>query len=230
MNESDTVPIKIIVVGSINVGKTSLVAKYATGKNPGKTQSTQNASYVDKIKIVNGIKFEIKLWDTAGQEKYKSLTKLFIKDAKIAILVYSIDNEQSFNDLDDWLNVIKTVNNDNIILYGIAANKSDLASENTIPDEKGKEYAKKIGADWRLTSAILDGGGIEEFIDDLFIKYHNNNFKLNETESATGSLSITLSNENSKVEKKTCCGGSKVESNNNKNKKHKKNDSEKIKE
>ena len=230
MNETNTVPIKIIVVGSINVGKTSLIAKYATGKNPLKTFTTKNASYVDKIKVVNGIKFEIKLWDTAGQEKYKSLTKLFIKDTKIAILVYSIDNEQSFNELDEWLKLVQSANDGNNIIYGIVANKSDLASENTIPDEKGQEYAKKIGADWRLTSAIHDECGIEGFIDDLFIKYHNNNFKLNETGSATGSLSITLSTEKTKVEKKKCCGGTEVESNNDNNKKHKKNDSKKIKE
>jgi small GTP-binding protein len=223
MNEPSAIPVKIIVVGSINVGKTSLVAKYATGKNPGKTQTTKTASYIEKIKIVNGIKFEIKLWDTAGQEKYKCLTKLFIKDAKIALLVYSIDNEQSFKDLDDWLELIKNTNKD-LILYGIAANKSDLASDETIPDEKGKEYAKKIGAEWKSTSAILEGGGIEEFIDELFIKYHTTNFKVNEVDLGQGSesLSITLSNEAStRTVKKGCCGGKTTEYvQNNENKKH----------
>ena len=225
MNESNSFPIKIIVVGSINVGKTSLVTKYATGKTPGKTETTKNASYVEKMKIVNGIKFQIKLWDTAGQEKYKSLTKLFIKDSQIALLVYSIDNEQSFNDLSSWFDLVKNSNDTNIF-YGIAANKSDLASENTIPDEIGKEYAKKIGAEWRLTSALVEGRGIEEYIDALFIKYYSINFKMTETGSAAGSLSITLSTENTRIEKKTCCGGSKTDDNNN-NKKHRKRDDSK---
>ena len=202
MSEAETVPIKIIMVGSINVGKTTLVAKYAIGKTSIKTESTKNASYVNKIKKVNGIKFEIKLWDTAGQEKYKSLTKLFIKDAKIAILVYSIDNEESFNDLDSWLNLIKSMNNENV-LYGVCANKSDLASEKTIPDERGKEYAKKINAEWTTTSAIINGKGIDKFVESLFIKYYNSNFTMNNTQS----LSITLSSEKTKVEKKSCCGG-----------------------
>ena len=223
MNEPSTIPVKIIVVGSINVGKTSLIAKYATGKFPINVETTKTASYVERIKIVNGIKFEIKLWDTAGQEKYKCLTKLFIKDAKIALLVYAIDNEQSFNDLDGWLEIIKNTNKD-FIIYGVAANKSDLASENTIPDEKGKEYAKKIGAEWKSTSAILEGGGIEEYIDDLFIKYHNYNFKINEdSDKATSSLSsITLSNETSTITvKKGCCGGKTTKNAvNNENKKH----------
>ena len=201
-NDNQTVPIKIIMVGSINVGKTSLVAKYAIGKAPIKTESTKNASYVNKINTVNGIKFEIQLWDPAGQEKYKSLTKLFIKDAKIAILVYSIDNEESFKDLDSWLELIKSMN-DETVLYGVCANKSDLASDKTIPDEKGKEYAKKINADWTSTSAIINGKGVDKFVETLFIKYYNSNFNMNNT----ASLSITLSSEKTKVEKKSCCGG-----------------------
>ena len=203
MSNSGAIPIKIIMVGSINVGKTSLVTKYATGKNHTKKGSTKNASYVSKMKKVNGITFEIKLWDTAGQEKFKSLTKLFIKDAKIAILVYSIDDEQSFNDLDDWLNLIKSANDGANIIYGIVANKSDLESDKTLSDEIGKEYAKNLGATWRKTSAITEELKFEDYIDELFLKYHNSNFDVN----TSNPESITLSIENSKAEKKGCCGG-----------------------
>ena len=120
-----SIPVKIIMVGSMNVGKTSLITRFATGKTPTQTKTTKNASYVSKTKIINNLKFEIKLWDTAGQEKYKSLTKLFTKDSKIAILVYSIDDEDSFNQLDEWLKLVKSSNDEELIL-GIAANKSDL--------------------------------------------------------------------------------------------------------
>ena len=200
MIDPETVPIKIIMVGSINVGKTSLVAKYATGKKPGRKESTKNASFVNKIKLVNGINFEIKLWDTAGQEKFKSLTKLFIKDAKIALLVYAIDDEQSFNDLDDWLEIVKSTN-DESLLYGVVANKSDLASEKTIPDEKGKKYAEKIKGEWTSTSAVIDGKGIEDFIEKLFIKYYNANFNF----ESPSPLSIAFSS--TKNKQKGCCGG-----------------------
>ena len=186
-DNTTAVPVKIIMLGSINVGKTSLVAKYATGKAPLKKESTKTASYVNKLKKVNGIKFEIKLWDTAGQEKYKSLTKLFIKDTKIAILVYSIDNEESFNDLDDWLKLIKSTI-DETIIYGVCANKSDLASEKTISDEKGKEYAEKIGADWTSTSAIINGKGIDKFVETLFIKYYNNLYSAKNSRETLSSL------------------------------------------
>ena len=93
--------------------------------------------------------------------------------------------------------------NDETVLYGVCANKSDLASEKTIPDEKGKEYAKNINAEWTSTSAIINGKGIDKFVETLFIKYYNNNFSMTNAPS----LSITLSSEKTKVEKKSCCGG-----------------------
>ena len=222
MNQPQAVPIKIIMVGSISVGKTSLIAKYATGKKPIRRESTKNSSYISKKKMVNGINFEIKLWDTAGQEKYKSLTQLFTKDAQIAILVYSIIDEQSFNELGGWLKLVKSANNDNII-FGVVANKSDLSSEKKIPDEKGKEFAKSIHAEWRTTSAITEGEGIDSFINDLFIKYYNTFFNYN---SNANSLSITLSTtEPSTEQKKKCCGGgdNNNDNNDNINKKNKNN-------
>ena len=200
----NTIPLKIIMVGAMNVGKTSLVTRYITGKCPSQTKTTKNASYVNKHIKKNGYNFEIKLWDTAGQEKYKSLTKIFTKDAKIAILVYSIDSEKSFNELDEWLKLVKESNPDDLIL-GIAANKSDLASDNTISPQKGQEYAQKIGAIWKSTSAITENGGIEEFIVILFNKYFDSNFSMN----PTASQSLTISMEEMKDGGTCCIGGKK---------------------
>ena len=201
MEIHQSIPIKIILLGSLNVGKTSLLTKYDEGKNQRKTL---NASYVNISKIINGITFELRIWDTAGQEKYKSLTKLFLKEAKIAILVYSIDNIESFNDLDEWLNLVKNTNDD--IIYGVAANKSDLSSEQKVPDEKGKEYANSIGAEWRATSAITEGKGIDNFINDLLLKYYNTYFKLGH---GYPSISLTSSIETSlpQPKNKSCCSG-----------------------
>ena len=187
MEEITLIPIKIVMVGALGVGKTSLIQKYSKGSIDSSEKSTKNARFVSKIKTFGSCKFEIKLWDTAGQEKYKSLTKLFIKDTKIAILVYSIDDEKSFEELDDWLKLIIEVNDNKSITLGVAANKSDLESGSTIPSEKGKEYANKIGAIWKSTSAIKENGGIEEFIDELFNNYYLNKFDLDAASSTQSS-------------------------------------------
>ena len=202
------IPVKLIIIGSVNVGKTSLLTRYATGKFQQILKSTSNASFIVKNKIVNNQNYEIKLWDTAGQERYRSLTKIFIKEAKIALLVYSIDDLNSFNDLNMWLNIVREVNNNQIIL-GIAANKADLYKNAKVTDEEGKKYAKEIGAEWRSTSSLLDDCGIDELVDVLFNKYIQDK-SLRKTGSFSTQDTIVLSNKkNNDNEKNSCCLGKK---------------------
>ena len=207
--------IKLIIIGSVSVGKTSLLIRYATGKFQNILKSTSTPSYIPKTKMVNNKLYEIRLWDTAGQEKYRSLTKIFIKDAKIALLVYAIDDENSFKDLDMWLNIVKEVNNEKIIL-GIAANKADIYDKAKVTDEQGKQYAKKIGASWSSTSSLQDDNGIDGLVDELLEKYlkiKGNNGNTNESKG------ITLTSKNMEENEKGggCCG-SKKEKKKNKNK------------
>ena len=208
--------IKLIIIGSVNVGKTTLLTRYATGKFQNISKSTSNASFITKIKNVNNKKYEIKLWDTAGQEKYRSLTKIFIKDAKIALLVYAIDDKNSFNDLEMWLNIVKEINTDKIIL-GIAANKADLYKKAEVTDQQGKKYAKEIGAEWRSTSSLLDDCGIDELVDVLFNKYLEAK-ALKKTGSLINQDTIVLKNINNENNRNSgCCGGNKKNTKNVKN-------------
>ena len=94
--------------------------------------------------------------------------------------------------------IIKISNQDEDIIYAVVANKSDLASENTIPDEKGKEYAKKIGAEWRITSAKKEGIG--ELIHELFMKFYKNFYSKDIFNDARMSFSIST-----KAKKRGCC-------------------------
>ena len=209
-------PIKLIIIGSVNVGKTTLLTRYATGKFQNISKSTSNASFITKIKNVNNKKYEIKLWDTAGQEKYRSLTKIFIKDAKIALLVYAIDDKNSFNDLEMWLNIVKEINTDKIIL-GIAANKADLYKKAEVTDQQGKKYAKEIGAEWRSTSSLLDDCGIDDLVDVLFNKYLEAK-ALKKTGTLNNQDTIVLKNINNENNRNSgCCGGNKKNTKNVKN-------------
>ena len=106
-----------------------------------------------------------------------------------------------------WLNTIKEINSDKIIL-GIAANKADLYKKAEVTDEEGKAYAKEIGAEWRSTSSLLDDSGIDDLVDVLFKKYIKEK-SLRKTASFTAQDTIVLKNkQNDENEKNAgCCGG-----------------------
>ena len=101
---------KVILVGESGVGKTCIIVRFVSEEYKEETISTTGASYASKIiefaDYKKSIQFQI--WDTAGQEKYRGLTKLFYKDAKIVILVYDITRRKSFDEIKNyWYNQIK---------------------------------------------------------------------------------------------------------------------------
>ena len=198
--------IKVIILGSVGVGKTCLITRYKTGKFLQNIPSTFGSNFVKINKTINNKKYIFNLWDTAGQEKYNSLTQTFTKNAKIVILVYSIIDKKSFLSLDNWLKLVKEGNGETGYVLGVAANKSDLYIQSEVPDKKGKEYANKINAVWKLTSAKEESKGIEELMNELVTNYvkieeneekNNNNYKIR-----LDSLFLK------KKKKGGCCGGS----------------------
>jgi len=195
--------IKIIVVGSMAVGKTCLITHYQTGKFLSEIPSTCGSSFVQKKKTINGIKYTLNLWDTAGQEKYNSLTKMFTKNANIVILVYSIIDKQSFQDLGKWLKLVKENNGEDGYVIGIAANKSDLYKNSVVTDSQGQEYARKIKAIWKSTSAKEEDRGINILIDELVEMY----VEMKKNNDNPNGLKLNNSNNKSKKKEGGCCRG-----------------------
>jgi len=162
---------KMILVGESSVGKTCIINKYMFSKFLPDPTSTVGSSYLRKTLYFEKTKINLDIWDTAGQEIYHGLTKIFMKQAKIAILVYDITNYESFEQLKKyWYDQIIECNGKNIIL-GIAGNKSDLFDKEKVPNEEVLDFSKKINAIFKETSA-KSNIGIDELIDELSKKYY----------------------------------------------------------
>ena len=203
--------IKVIILGSVGVGKTSLVTRYKTKKFVKNITSTSGSNFVIVEKTFNTKKYLLNIWDTAGQEKYNSLTQTFIQGSKIIILVYSIIEEKSFNDLDSWLKLVKDKIGEKGYSIGIAANKSDLYAQSQVSDIEGKKYAKKINAAWKLTSALEANKGIDDLIDELLMSY----LIIEEKEGFNCDDTIKLDNSSfSENNKGGCCKGKKKKNKN----------------
>ena len=189
---------KVIFLGESNVGKTNLI-KISIGKKfEAHSLTTWSASYVPKEIDYNNQKYTFNLWDTIGQEKYRSLTKIFLKDAKIVILVYDITKRESFDSLPFWKKIIDEILGPDPI-FGVVGNKIDLYYDEKVKEEEGEEYANSIGAKFLLTSAKNDSKGFGKFIEQLFFDYiENNNDESQRIESV-------IINRISKKKNKRCC-------------------------
>ena len=197
--ESKCRTIKVILIGSISVGKTCLIHHYKTGEFLDKIPSTQDCSFTEIKKKYNNQVYTLNFWDTAGQEKYRSLTRTFMKNSQIVILVYSIVDKASFDDLDMWIKIInENIGEDGYVL-GIAANKSDLYKEEKVKSTLGEGYAKKVNAIFKTTSA--KDHGISELVEQLLKKYLE---KYGNTQNQKGDkLGHPIPNE--PIKKKSCC-------------------------
>ena len=169
---------KVVLLGDSGVGKTCIISRYISGSFDSNSASTNGASYATKkveYKDINKILI-LDIWDTAGQEKYKSLTKFFYKDAAVAILVYDISLKQSFDNIKKyWYQQIQENGNRNMVL-GIAGNKCDLYEDEAVPEAEAREFAKSIGAIFGLTSA-QNNTGINELFHDAGNKYLDPSFQ-----------------------------------------------------
>ena len=177
-NEANS--IKIILLGEAGTGKTNLINVCCNLKFNPDTISSSTASFLEKKIEINNVKYSLKLWDTAGQEIYRSLNTIFIKDSKICILVYDITNRKSFEELDYWKNTVESILGNKTVL-AVVGNKIDLYKEEKITEEEGEKYAKNIEAFFKITSAKNDGEGFANFVNELVEKYLQKN-KFNEWE------------------------------------------------
>ena len=206
---------KVVLVGESGVGKTSIITQFIDQTFQEDQQSTTGGTFSTKSVVCDGgkvLKFEI--WDTAGQEKYRSLTTMFYKDANAAVMVYDVTRADSFEEIKNyWSNQIKDNSPENIIL-AIAANKSDLIEQETVDEGEARNFAKELNAIFVTTSA-KSSEGINSLFEEIAKKYSGaTNITIKEEEDAeepqaqeqknNGALKIENLG-NKKPKKKGCC-------------------------
>lgn len=148
---------KVVLLGETMTGKTSLISRLVDNTFNYNETSTFVASKLSKeieYSEFNGITLTLQIWDTAGQEKFRSVNKIFYKEAAVVILVYDITNERSFEQLKTyWYQEVKQKGEKNVV-FAVAGNKCDLFSDEKITEKEGREFANEIGAVFFQTSPL----------------------------------------------------------------------------
>ena len=130
---------KIIVIGNSGVGKTSITTNAVKSVFIDNYRSTIGMEIFTLYLKVNGVVIKLQIWDTCGQEIYRSLIKNFYRNSSLAIIVYSIEQQSSFKDVNLWIKELK-VNSSPDIKIVLIGNKSDLQNKREVSYEEGKKY------------------------------------------------------------------------------------------
>ena len=212
--ENDNITCKVVLVGDTGVGKTCIIQRYVNNDYSDTNESTVASTYTYKVvqypEYKKSISFDI--WDTAGQELYRAVAKNFYLNASIGILVYDIRRKKSFESIKNyWYEQLKESGEENMIL-GIAGNKCDLFEEEDVSEQEGRNFAKSIGAVFKLTSC-KENIGVDELFQECGKKYLENN-NLVKNENKPKDVKVRLQNDtndnkdnnnNETKTKKKCC-------------------------
>ena len=219
--------VKIVLIGESGVGKTCIVSRFVSDMFDANAPSTNGASYAAKTIYFeeHKVNLQMQLWDTAGQEKFRSIARMFYKDATAAILVYDITRKESYDEMTKYWYKELLENAPDDVIIGIAANKADLYTQEQVPETEAREFAQKIGAIFRNTSAMT-AGGIEELFIGIGKKLLDPNYRDDAIASDEGTsdpkpiggskmnnqrdtIKLEPNNNQQEKKKKKCCGGGK---------------------
>lgn len=133
---------KLIFLGDQSVGKTSIINRFIFDTFDGKDHPTVGIDFISKTLYHDEKSVKLQLWDTAGQERFRSLIPNYIRDSAVALVVYDITKEESYNNIPRWLQDVRSERGHDIVIV-IVGNKTDLERKRVIQREVAEEFARE---------------------------------------------------------------------------------------
>ena len=203
---------KYIIIGDPSVGKSNLLMKFANNKFTEDYQSTIGVEFGAKNIRLNDQVYRIQIWDTAGQENFRSITRAYFKKCVCAIVVYDITSKESFEHIQNWIDDVHEQSPKTVLIV-LIGNKIDLEERRVISTDEGNDFATQNGLIFMETSA-KSGVGVKEIFEktaqEIAKKMEENYYDLNSdncgiTKGKTNS-NINLKDKEKKIkDKKGCC-------------------------
>ena len=211
--------LKFIIIGDSSVGKSNILSVYRDGTFNEKSNPSIGVEFIAKNIEIDDLVFRIQIWDTAGQESFLSMTKVYYKNSSAAFIVYDITEKETFDHVEFWLKELKKEAPDSILCI-LIGNKNDLNHKREVSYEQGSNFAKKNKMLFFETSAKNKNN-----IDIIFkesVEWINNNIEKGAYNLNDDSCGVKLCNNkktfdidefeideytesNIKTKKKKCC-------------------------
>lgn len=180
---------KIVLIGDINVGKTSILSRFRYGSFESDYMPTLGIDFFSKNLFFEDKTIRLILWDTAGQERFRSLIPSYLKNADCIIIVFDITNKESFLSLNKWLTDAKNNASENTI-YVICGNKIDLKERRTVNENEINEYIKKNTGVIYMECSAKNGQGIKDLFNVIAKNLGENNFAKSDFNVRSGNSDI----------------------------------------
>jgi small GTP-binding protein len=188
--------IKYIIIGDSGVGKSNILLRYSKDKFDKNHKATLGIEFMNKKVNFKGTNYTIQIWDTAGQENYKSITRGYYKSSACAFIVYDITNLKTFKNINNWIKDCVNLAPKNILLV-LIGNKSDLEENREVDYDLGKNFADENNMIFFETSALSGNNIINAFNSSIQVIHNlilNNNFS--EEELSNNGIRIEKNNSN----------------------------------
>ena len=208
-SEHEEIKYKLIVIGDENVGKTSIINRFKSNQFVGDYEPTVGLDFQSIPLLIDNQNVTLLLYDTAGQEKFRSLIPLYTKDANIIFLIYDTTNYESFTNIEKWYESLSNINKEEAIFI-LVGNKIDLTEERKVKEDEAKKYADEHNYIFQELSA-LTGEGIQElFLNKLLTQIRTHLLYKGRTtvadqEEEQLKFNLQGNKEKKKKNKKCCC-------------------------
>eukprot|EP00761_Pharyngomonas_kirbyi_P012477 gb/GECH01012504.1/.p1 GENE.gb/GECH01012504.1/~~gb/GECH01012504.1/.p1 ORF type:complete len:200 (+),score=51.45 gb/GECH01012504.1/:1-600(+) len=164
---------KVVMLGNASVGKTCLLVRFLHNSF-GSTTSTIGASFAVKNMEKEGSTYTLGLWDTAGLERYNSLSAFYCRNAGCAIVCYDICDRSSFEGVEKWVSTLRSSSPDPNCITVIVGNKQDLAEEGerAVSQDEGEKLKERLKAHAFIETSSKTGYQVEEVFDTIATYVH----------------------------------------------------------
>jgi small GTP-binding protein len=171
---ADGLQCKVVLIGTSGTGKTSIIYRLIHNAFESELRTTLGAGLSTYWTSFWGRPVKLNIWDTAGQENYRSLARIYFRDAQCVLIVYDLADRSTFDDITYWLGEVEQLAPDTHF-DTIVASKSDLRGDRAVSEDEGRALAKSIRAAYYEVSAATGEGIIELFegIAERYVKFRD---------------------------------------------------------
>ncbi len=179
---------KIIIIGDCNVGKTCLSVKAAKNEFNELYSSTVGYEFFVLSARIADSNIKLQIWDTCGQEIYRSLINSFFRCTSLAIIVYSIENRNSFENLEQWLNQVKSESSPDVQIV-LIGNKADLEDKRKVSKKEGEKFAQEHNFAFFMETSAKTGFNVQNLFVEIIKHLYKINLTLKNEKSVKSSMS-----------------------------------------